>query len=58
MLCTDPLVSGDPGLLPLEDVLDRADLLVIGAPHPHYRDLQTDKPVVDIWNLLHQGVLA
>ncbi len=58
VLCTDPLVRGDPDLLPLEDVLDKADLLVIGAPHPHYRDLQTDKPVVDIWNLLHQGVLA
>jgi UDP-N-acetyl-D-mannosaminuronic acid dehydrogenase len=58
VLCTDPLVRADPDLLPLGDVLDRADLLVIGAPHPHYRDLQIDKPVVDIWNLLHQGVLT
>jgi UDP-N-acetyl-D-mannosaminuronic acid dehydrogenase len=58
VLCTDPLVSGDPDLLPLEEVLDRADLLVIGAPHPQYRDLRTDKPVVDIWNLLRQGVLT
>ncbi|HEX9551815.1 MAG TPA: nucleotide sugar dehydrogenase [Streptosporangiaceae bacterium] len=58
VLCTDPLISGDPDLLPLEEVLRRADLLVIGAPHPHYRDLQTDTPVVDIWNLRRQGVLA
>jgi UDP-N-acetyl-D-mannosaminuronic acid dehydrogenase len=58
VLCTDPLISGDPNLLPLEEVLRRADLLVIGAPHPHYRDLQTDTPVVDIWNLRRQGVLA
>ena len=58
VLCTDPLVSGDPDLLPLETVLDEADLLVIGAPHPHYQDLRTDKPVVDIWNLLRRGVLA
>src|SRR5260221_90984 len=58
VLCTDPLISGDPNLLPLEEVLRRADLLVIGAPHPHYRDLQTDMPVVDIWNLRRQGVLA
>ncbi len=58
VLCTDPLVRGDPDLLPLEDVLDRADLLVIGAPHPQYRELRTDKPVVDIWNLLRRGVLA
>jgi len=58
VLCSDPLVGGDPDLLPLDEVLDRADLLVIGAPHPHYRDLRTDKPVVDIWNMLRQGVLV
>jgi UDP-N-acetyl-D-mannosaminuronic acid dehydrogenase len=58
VLCTDPLVSGDPDLLPLDEVLLRADLLVIGAPHAQYRDLKTDKPVVDIWNLLRQGVMA
>ncbi|MGN6793145.1 MAG: nucleotide sugar dehydrogenase [Streptosporangiaceae bacterium] len=57
VLCTDPLVSTDPDLLPLDEVLSRADLLVIGAPHPHYRDLRTELPVVDIWNLRHQGVL-
>ncbi len=57
VLCTDPLVTADPDLLPLEEVLSRADLLVIGAPHPHYRDLRTELPVVDIWNLRRQGVL-
>jgi UDP-N-acetyl-D-mannosaminuronic acid dehydrogenase len=57
VLCTDPLVSTDPDLLPLQEVLDRADLLIIGAPHPQYRELRTGKPVVDIWNLLRQGVL-
>jgi UDP-N-acetyl-D-mannosaminuronic acid dehydrogenase len=58
VLCTDPIVGGDLDLLPLDEVLRRADLLVIGAPHPQYRDLRTDKPVVDIWNLLRRGVLA
>ena len=58
VLCTDPLVTSDPDLLPLQDVLDRADLLIIGAPHPQYRDLRTGKPVVDIWNLVRQGVLT
>jgi len=58
VLCTDPLVTADPDLLPLDEVLSRADLLVIGAPHPHYRDLRTELPVVDIWNLRRQGVLA
>jgi len=58
VLCTDPLVTSDPDLLPLEEVLSRADLLVIGAPHPQYRDLRTDTPVVDVWNLRRQGVLG
>jgi len=57
VLCTDPLVTGDPDLLPLEEVLSCSDLLVIGAPHPQYRDLRTDTPVVDIWNLRRSGVL-
>ena len=40
----------------LETVLREADLLVIGAPHACYRDLDISVPVVDIWNLLGQGV--
>jgi UDP-N-acetyl-D-mannosaminuronic acid dehydrogenase len=56
VVCTDPYVTADPKLLPLEDVLARADLLVIAAPHPQYRDLVTDKPVADIWNMLGEGV--
>jgi UDP-N-acetyl-D-mannosaminuronic acid dehydrogenase len=57
VLCTDPLVTSDQDLVPLGDVLSRADLLVIGAPHAEYRDLRTSTPVVDIWNLRRQGVL-
>ena len=56
VLCTDPHVTTDPGLRPLEDVLAMADLLIIGAPHPEYADLVTDKPVADIWNMLGKGV--
>jgi UDP-N-acetyl-D-mannosaminuronic acid dehydrogenase len=58
VLCTDPLVTDDPGLLPLHSVIDRADLLVIAAPHALYRGLRTDKPVADVWNLLGRGVLV
>jgi UDP-N-acetyl-D-mannosaminuronic acid dehydrogenase len=57
VLCTDPLVSSDPDLVPLDDVLSQADLLVIAAPHPQYRDLRTSTPIVDIWNLRREGVL-
>jgi UDP-N-acetyl-D-mannosaminuronic acid dehydrogenase len=57
VLCTDPYVTVDTGLLPLEEVIARSDLLVIGAPHPEYRELATTKPVADIWNVLGLGVL-
>jgi UDP-N-acetyl-D-mannosaminuronic acid dehydrogenase len=56
VLCTDPYVRTDPDLRPLAEVLDAADLLVIGAPHPDYAGLATAKPVADIWNLLGRGV--
>jgi UDP-N-acetyl-D-mannosaminuronic acid dehydrogenase len=56
VLCTDPYVTVDPSLVPLEEVLARADLLVVGAPHPEYRGLTTDKPVADIWDVLGNGV--
>jgi UDP-N-acetyl-D-mannosaminuronic acid dehydrogenase len=58
VLCTDDHVDGDPTLLPLEEVLERADVLVIATPHPEYRGLETTKPVVDIWNLRGEGTLV
>ena len=58
VLCTDPYVTTDPRLLPQDQVTAEADLLVIAAPHPAYRTLDTDKPVADIWNVLGNGVLA
>jgi UDP-N-acetyl-D-mannosaminuronic acid dehydrogenase len=56
-LCTDPYIA-DPGFLPLEEVVRRADLLFIGAPHRAYRDrdVTAGKPVIDIWNLRGEGV--
>jgi UDP-N-acetyl-D-mannosaminuronic acid dehydrogenase len=56
-LCTDPYVVDDR-LLPLDEVLRRADLLVIAAPHSDYADLVTDKPLIDMWGLTGQGVLV
>jgi UDP-N-acetyl-D-mannosaminuronic acid dehydrogenase len=58
VLCSDPFVTTDPDLLPLEQVLERADLVIIGAPHRIYADLTLVKPVVDIWNLRGGGVLV
>jgi UDP-N-acetyl-D-mannosaminuronic acid dehydrogenase len=56
VLCTDPHVTVDPALLPLDEVLSRSDLLVVGAPHPEYRGLAVDKPAADIWDVLGDGV--
>jgi len=56
VLCTDPYVTTDPALLPLDEVLAKSDLLVIAAPHPEYRALVIDKPVADIWDILGHGV--
>jgi len=60
VLGTDPYVddSVDDTLLPLDLVLQKADILVIATPHPEYRDLVTDKPVADVWNLLGKGVVV
>jgi UDP-N-acetyl-D-mannosaminuronic acid dehydrogenase len=54
-LCTDPYIK-DPRFVPLDDVLTKADLLVIAAPHPEYRDLATDKPVADMWGIAGRGM--
>jgi len=51
VLCTDPFVRNDKNLLPLEEVLEHSDLLVISAPHRVYATIKTNKPVIDIWNL-------
>jgi UDP-N-acetyl-D-mannosaminuronic acid dehydrogenase len=60
VLGTDPYVSEetDDTLLPLEDVLRKADILIIATPHDEYRGLVTDKPVADVWNLLGNGVVV
>lgn len=60
VLCTDPFVSRehDPDLVPLEEVLGAADILVIGAPHSTYRGLKPRQPTVDVWNILGGGVIA
>ncbi|HEX6681398.1 MAG TPA: nucleotide sugar dehydrogenase [Candidatus Limnocylindrales bacterium] len=57
VLCTDPYVRDDR-FLPLDEVLAKADLLVIAAPHEQYRELATDKIVVDMWGVTGRGVVV
>jgi len=56
VICTDPYVC-EPRFVPVEEVLDRADVLVLGAPHSDYRSLviPQDKPVIDVWNFFGKG---
>jgi UDP-N-acetyl-D-mannosaminuronic acid dehydrogenase len=58
VLTTDPFVSLDidKDLLPIDVVLERSDLVVIGAPHRAYAGLEIAQPVIDIWNLRGNGV--
>ncbi|WNK00276.1 nucleotide sugar dehydrogenase [Thalassospiraceae bacterium LMO-JJ14] len=51
VLSTDPHVLDDPNLLPLDQVVNDSDILVVCTPHSAYRDLDTKgKPVFDVWN--------
>jgi len=58
VLCTDPYVTGDPELIPLDEVLARSGLLVVATPHPEYLGLTVDVPAVDLFNVLGRGVMV
>jgi UDP-N-acetyl-D-mannosaminuronic acid dehydrogenase len=50
VLCTDPYVA-DPRLVPLQEAIERADIIILGVPHSVYRGLKfpPGKTVVDVW---------
>jgi len=56
VLCADSYVKGDKNLIEEEELIEKADLIIIGAPHNRYREIRTSKPIFDIWNLNHNGV--
>ena len=52
VMTTDPYVQGDPDLRPLDEVMARADIVVLCVPHTAYRGLDVSgKIAVDIWNV-------
>jgi UDP-N-acetyl-D-mannosaminuronic acid dehydrogenase len=56
VLCTDPYVEDDR-LVPLEQVLQDSDILVLAAPHQRYRSLEIGgKDVVDVWGAMGGGI--
>ncbi len=49
VICTDPYIH-DPTFDSLETVLRESDVLIIGAPHKAYRQLELDgREIVDVW---------
>lgn len=58
VLTTDPFVTADPDLLPLDEVVERSDVLILCTPHNSYKtaDLK-GKPVVDVWGMLENANL-
>lgn len=56
VICADPYVTTDPKLVPHDELMATADVIVVGAPHERYRALMTDKPIVDIWGVTGNGV--
>ncbi len=56
VLAADPYVVDDR-ISPLDEVLERSEILVIGAPHRAYRSLDlSGREVVDIWNATGGGI--
>ncbi|MEA2683044.1 MAG: UDP-N-acetyl-D-mannosaminuronic acid dehydrogenase [Chloroflexota bacterium] len=56
VLCSDPYVQ-DAKLVPEEEVMRRADIVVIGAPHKRYRELDfSGKELVDVWSMTDRGI--
>ena len=56
VLTTDPLVTGDPNLLPLDEVIARSDLLILCTPHRVYKTADfKGKPMVDVWGMLENA---
>lgn len=57
VVCTDEFAH-QPWFVPLEEAIERADAIVIGAPHSRYKTLELKKPFIDPWNILGKGGLV
>ncbi|MGN6461912.1 MAG: nucleotide sugar dehydrogenase [Pseudolabrys sp.] len=56
VLTTDPFVTTDPELMPLETVVAKSDLLILCAPHAAYKTADfKGKPVFDVWGHVEGG---
>ncbi|TSC80424.1 MAG: nucleotide sugar dehydrogenase [Candidatus Peregrinibacteria bacterium Gr01-1014_25] len=53
VLCSDEFAAGD-GFIPKEDLVHRADVIIVGVPHSAYRDLTLPAKTItiDLWGVL------
>ena len=57
VLCSDPFVKDDR-LVPADVLIEKSDIIILGAPHSEYKKLKLDfasKTIVDIWNFFGRG---
>lgn len=54
VLCHDPYLSES---VPLKELLDKSDVLILCTPHDEYRTISCHKPMVDIWGVFHHSEL-
>ena len=51
VLCTDPFIQNSE-FVSVETMLAEADILILGACHDEYRNLKTEKPLIDVFGFL------
>jgi len=58
VLTTDPYVTVDHELKPLEEVIAKSEILILCVPHKQYKNIDTQgKTIIDIWGFLGNGTL-
>ena len=55
VLCADPHMFDDPSFVTQEKLLEKSDIVVIGAPHTAYKSLEISQPLFDIWKIVGQS---
>ena len=59
VLCTDPFVKDD-NLVSLDEAVNNSDIIILGAPHSQYKEMDIDfskKIIIDVWNFFGKGGL-
>ncbi len=56
VIFSDPYIS-DSRKVSQQQLLNDADLIIIGSPHSIYREIDTQKPIIDIWSIRNKSVL-